>query len=203
MTSLLYASLVLKLNGSWQPMEHISVKEALKSLFKEDGDALRALDLKLEADGSISNESQSYTGTEWIKLPVRPTDNWIGLVKGERVRVPLVVLTPHFHTLPKVRLSFNRMGLYTRERGICSYCSVQIAYDDATNDHVIPITQGGETTWENCTLACGPCNLKKGGRTPEQAGMPLRKIPKTPGLCPMRPELRRDSPAEHRALLAA
>ncbi len=31
----------------------------------------------------------------------------------------------------------------------------------------------GRATWENVVTACSPCNLKKGGRTPKQAHMPL------------------------------
>ena len=49
-----------------------------------------------------------------------------------------------------------------------------------TFDHVIPRAQGGRTTWENVATACAPCNLKKGGRTPKQAAMPLHIAPIRP-----------------------
>ena len=51
---------------------------------------------------------------------------------------------------------------------------------DLTFDHVIPRAQGGRTTWENVATACAPCNLKKGGRTPKQARMPLHLEPIRP-----------------------
>ena len=38
----------------------------------------------------------------------------------------------------------------------------------------------GRTTWENIVAACSPCNLRKGGRTPQQAGMPIRRAPHRP-----------------------
>ncbi len=35
-------------------------------------------------------------------------------------------------------------------------------------------------TWENIVAACGPCNMKKGGRTPKQACMKLARKPVRP-----------------------
>lgn len=46
-----------------------------------------------------------------------------------------------------------------------------------TQEHVIPVIQGGGYTADNIVPACGKCNSRKRGRTPEQAGMPL--LPKT------------------------
>ena len=39
---------------------------------------------------------------------------------------------------------------------------------------------GGRTSWENVVVACVPCNQRKAGRTPQQAGMRLRKVPHKP-----------------------
>ncbi len=36
------------------------------------------------------------------------------------------------------------------------------------------------TVWENIVTSCYPCNDRKGSRTPEQAGMKLRKPPTLP-----------------------
>lgn len=49
-----------------------------------------------------------------------------------------------------------------------------------TIDHVIPKKLKGSDTWENMTCACVRCNNKKGDRTPEQAGMPIRRRPARP-----------------------
>ena len=43
-----------------------------------------------------------------------------------------------------------------------------------------PRSRGGRTTWQNIVAACGPCNLTKGGRTPRQALMPIRREPYRP-----------------------
>lgn len=198
----LHSSLVLKLNGAWQGMGHMTVKDAFNRLFTSSATALEALDVIITPEGNISNHTRSYKGAEWAKLPVRDTDRWIGLPHGRRMRVPLVTIVPHHMTLPRVRIQFNKRGLYTRDRGICSYCLTLLTYDDATNDHVIPVSQGGETSWSNCTLACGPCNTFKANRTPEGAGMTLRRVPKAPGLMPVMPELRVNAPIEHVILLS-
>ena len=38
----------------------------------------------------------------------------------------------------------------------------------------------GPHTWENVVAACVPCNHRKAGRTPAQAGMRLLKEPRQP-----------------------
>ncbi len=42
---------------------------------------------------------------------------------------------------------------------------------DLAFGHVVPRSRGGRTSWENIVTACAPCNLAKGGRTPQEAGM--------------------------------
>ena len=44
----------------------------------------------------------------------------------------------------------------------------------------MPISQGGRDHWENVVAACFHCNSRKGGRTPQQAGMPLLAVPYRP-----------------------
>ena len=58
-------------------------------------------------------------------------------------------------------------------------------------DHVIPRSRGGRTVWENIVSACYKCNARKANRTPEEAGMRLRALPKKPTSLPV-PMLRMD-----------
>jgi hypothetical protein len=198
---ILHSSLVLKLNGCWQAIGYTTPKEAFTRMFQSGRGSVMALDVILDEDGSISPLTQSYTGEEWLKLPVKKDENYIGLPHGKKVRIPLVTIIPHYKTLPKIRLALNKKGLYTRDKGICSYCTTYVEYDMATNDHIIPVSKGGLTTWENCTLACKPCNNKKGDRTPEEAKMFPRKEAKRPGLVPILPTVHEHSPKEHKVLL--
>ena len=71
--------------------------------------------------------------------------------------------------------------------GRCAYCGKAIPISAATVDHVQPICQGGESTWDNLVTCCISCNQRKGSRTPEQAHMKLLIRPFTPKVR-LRPE---------------
>mgnify|MGYP003334540583 CR=1 FL=1 len=95
---------------------------------------------------------------------------------GAEFRLPSVVSLKSY--IPPSRSpAFTRFNVFLRDRFACQYCGVS---RDLTFDHVVPRAQGGRTTWENVVTACAPCNLKKGGRTPKQAGMPLYVEPIRP-----------------------
>lgn len=63
--------------------------------------------------------------------------------------------------------------VYARDGWTCRYCG---AADLLSIDHVIPRCQGGDDSTDNLVVACRPCNSRKNGRTPQQAGMVLRPI---------------------------
>ncbi len=65
---------------------------------------------------------------------------------------------------------FTRFNVFLRDHFQCQYCGNG---QNLTFDHVIPRRLGGKTTWENIITACSTCNMKKGGRTPKQAHMPV------------------------------
>jgi 5-methylcytosine-specific restriction endonuclease McrA len=44
----------------------------------------------------------------------------------------------------------------------------------------MPRHLNGQHSWENVVTACSYCNHKKGGRTLEQSGMKLLKVPAEP-----------------------
>lgn len=71
---------------------------------------------------------------------------------------------------------YSRDALMVRDRGLCGYCGLP----GDTMDHILPKCHGGRGEWLNATVACRSCNEAKGGRTPEQAGMPLLRRPYEP-----------------------
>lgn len=81
-------------------------------------------------------------------------------------------------------IKFSRENVYARDGGRCQYCRAGVRRDEITYDHVVPRSLGGKTTWENIVTACIHCNQKKGGKTPEQAGMKLRCPPVKPKKLP-------------------
>jgi len=73
--------------------------------------------------------------------------------------------------------AFTRFNLFLRDGFECQYCGSE---DDLTFDHMIPRSKGGKTTWDNVTSACMPCNLRKGGRLPNEAHMWPKLMPARP-----------------------
>lgn len=62
-----------------------------------------------------------------------------------------------------------RLDILDRDNYICQYCCAMASHVD----HIIPRCQGGTNDPNNLVAACAHCNMSKGGRTPEQAGMEL------------------------------
>lgn len=92
------------------------------------------------------------------------------------MKVPSVIALRQY-VKPSQFPAFTRFNLFLRDRFACQYCGSE---RDLTYDHVIPRRAGGRTTWENIATACAPCNMKKGGRTPKEAGMRLQYEPIRP-----------------------
>jgi 5-methylcytosine-specific restriction endonuclease McrA len=46
----------------------------------------------------------------------------------------------------------------------CKYCGKELTLEEATVDHIIPLSKGGTNRWHNKVLACSPCNAKKGDK---------------------------------------
>jgi 5-methylcytosine-specific restriction endonuclease McrA len=79
---------------------------------------------------------------------------------------------------------FSRANIYARDNHACQYCGHGFPTAELTFDHVIPVAQGGRKDWENIVTCCIGCNRRKGGRTPEQAGMHLIRHPRKPDRSP-------------------
>jgi 5-methylcytosine-specific restriction endonuclease McrA len=91
----------------------------------------------------------------------------------------------HYDRLPLAAVTFSRRNVAKRDHSTCQYCGAQPGADDLTIDHVVPRSQGGQSSWTNCVAACLDCNARKADRTPEQAGMRLRKVPSRPEWKPL------------------
>lgn len=123
-----------------------------------------------------------------VKLVVRDKvevlSNWghkIKFGKGEFDHPSIVKLRYYVPRHIKSR-RYNRAGVFKRDKNTCQYCSKTEKISNLTIDHVIPRSQGGKTTWENCVSCCFTCNNDKANCTPKQAGMKLIKKPAIPRL---------------------
>jgi 5-methylcytosine-specific restriction endonuclease McrA len=120
------------------------------------------------------------------------------------VRTPAVVRLTHASAARKTKCRFSRENVFLRDGFRCQYCGEKRPPRELNYDHVVPRKRGGKTSWENIVASCYGCNHKKGSRTPEEAGMKLRKKPYRPTSLPFAPLLPvgRDVPAIWQAYVA-
>ncbi|MCP3101608.1 HNH endonuclease [Myxococcus sp. K15C18031901] len=162
-------SAVLVLNRYYQPVHVTSVKRAFSLLYQGVAKAIDA-------------QYRLYEFDDWAALSA--TQDCITTI-NRTIRVPRVLVLSAYDHLPRGRVRFSRLNIYARDADTCQYCGKTLPRSDLNLDHVMPRTQGGKTTWENVVCSCVPCNLMKGGRTPEQAGMTLLKKPVRPRWTPL------------------
>jgi 5-methylcytosine-specific restriction endonuclease McrA len=92
--------------------------------------------------------------------------------------IPSVIRLSHYIRRPRPRVSLSKREILRRDEFTCQYCGRQMRY--LTIDHVIPRHRGGPHTWQNLVAACASCNRQKGGKSPYEAGMTLRRQPFEP-----------------------
>ncbi len=105
------------------------------------------------------------------------------------MKAPAVVRLTKGSVTTKQSVRFSRVNVFTRDRFRCQYCGERKALKQLNYDHVVPRVKGGKTCWENIVTSCYACNDRKGSRTPEEAGMKLRRKPFKPNRLPVTPVL--------------
>ncbi len=118
---------------------------------------------------------------------VEVVEEYERIIRGvsSALRLPAVIRLNRFIRRRTAIVKFSRQNLYVRDKGKCQYCGAHFEYKELTYDHIIPRSKGGQTEWANVVTCCIACNLKKGGRTPEEAGMCLIRKPKAPIWIPL------------------
>lgn len=91
---------------------------------------------------------------------------------------PSIIRLKHMVKRPRPQVHLSNREVFHRDDYICQYCGK--SSQSLTVDHVTPRHLGGKHIWENVVTACQRCNHLKGGKTPEQAHMDLRKDPQSP-----------------------
>ena len=91
-------------------------------------------------------------------------DDWLVRSPSWETRVPAVIMMKEF-VKQKSEVRFSKSNLYLRDQYICLYCDNQFSRSNLTMDHVIPLSHGGKTNWENIATSCSRCNGAKGNKT--------------------------------------
>jgi 5-methylcytosine-specific restriction endonuclease McrA len=144
------ASRALLLNASYEPLRIVDWRRALTLVFLN----------KVEVLEEYPREVRSVSIT---------------------VRVPSILrLVKFVRRAPRARVQFSRSSVFARDQHTCQYDGRVYRSLELTIDHVVPRVLGGRSTWDNVVTACRACNRRKGGRTPEQAGLRLMRVPYRP-----------------------
>jgi len=134
-------SSVLVLNASYEAINICNVKRAIKMVVKGVASVEEVYDEKLIHSPSVT------------------------------MNIPLVIRLINYVYIPHQSVRFSRKNVLLRDQYSCQYCHKRFPAKELTLDHVLPISRGGKTTWDNVVTACKKCNRKKGGRTPKEARM--------------------------------
>ncbi len=174
------------LNAHYVALRVISVRRALSLLFKRDVDDLPSAEVVHVED----NRYVSYNFEDWCELSEFQREfepakfDWIRTVRFD-LAVPRIVRVLEYSKVPRQPVKLNRRNIFARDRNLCQYCGRKFSTSELSLDHVIPRSQNGPNTWENIVCACLKCNVRKGGRTPERAGMKLITKPVRPASSPV------------------
>lgn len=156
----------LVLNRTFLPIQLTSIKRAICLVFKGYAKI-------------VDEQYQLFDFDSWSELSAEWHHEKIHLTQ-KAIRVPRVVLLSFYDKLPLRHVRLTRQNIFLRDKNMCQYCGKRFKKSDLNIDHVVPMSRGGKTTWENVVCSCLSCNNKKGGHTPKQAKMTLIQRPEKP-----------------------
>lgn len=91
---------------------------------------------------------------------------------------PSIIRIGYMIHRPRPKVKLTKREIFRRDGYTCQYCGTRSGR--LTLDHVVPRRVGGQHTWDNLVTACASCNLRKGGRLPNQANLQLHNRPSEP-----------------------
>jgi hypothetical protein len=171
---------VLVLNKHYMPIRIVGARRAFSLLFRDLAEVVSY------EQGAYSNYNfESWCEVSQFRRTFEPDGHdWISTVNFY-VAVPRIIRLLFYDRLPRNEVKFNRRNIFARDKSRCQYCGKKCPTSELSLDHVIPRTMGGKSVWENIVCACTSCNVKKGGRTPREAGMTLVQKPVKPRYNPL------------------
>lgn len=177
---------VLVLNRHYQAIRVVNVRRAFSLLSRDLAEVIH-----IEPDAATGQSKwHNLDFAEWcdmsaLKREFEPhAHDWIKTVRLH-IAVPRIIRLLGYDKLPRQDVKFNRRNIYARDSNKCQYCGKKFPTTELSLDHVIPKSQGGKATWDNIVCCCVKCNVRKGGRTPDQAHMHLITKPVKPKRSPV------------------
>jgi 5-methylcytosine-specific restriction endonuclease McrA len=141
---------VLVLNSTYEPMNVAAWQRAVELIFAGKAEAIHNTARKLHSAGGLA------------------------------IPLPSIIRMLYFVKRKPKRVALTKKNVLLRDDYKCGYCGKVGERSTMTVDHIVPRAAGGKSAWDNLVAACAACNGRKGSRTPEQAAMPLRRLPREP-----------------------
>jgi 5-methylcytosine-specific restriction endonuclease McrA len=132
----------LVLNHAYEPCRIVSWKSAIRTVFSKPN-----VEIIEEYDEKVHSVSFEMNLPSIIRLPSAS-----GKIHWSKNRHGFSLLKP------------NKSNVYARDNGCCVYCSKSLEIWEATLDHVIPRSKGGQNSFDNIVLSCQSCNGEKGDK---------------------------------------
>lgn len=174
------SSSVLLLNRLYMAIRVINAKRAMTLVFRDQAEVVSVKD----------GQYAAYDFETWLEVSQAQArfapheHDWIRTVRFQ-IAVPRIIRLLGYDKLPRTTVKLNRRNIFARDHNRCQYCGKRSPTNELSIDHVVPRSQGGQTRWDNVVCACTRCNVRKGGRTPEQAHMHLITKPRRPARSPV------------------
>ena len=167
---------ILVMNRSWVPIAVTTVRRGMSLVFREHAKIVDAESFEV------------YSWDQWLELRSAsksfddvPLSGYINTV-NLRIELPQVIVLSRYNGMPNRMVPFSRRTLFKRDQNECQYCGIKPGVRSLSIDHIMPSSRGGTTDWMNCVVSCVKCNVKKGNKTPEEAGITLLRNPFRPTL---------------------
>jgi 5-methylcytosine-specific restriction endonuclease McrA len=171
---------VLVLNRSFVAVHITNVRRAITLLFRQLAEVVHIEDGRFAA-----HSLESWRELSSLRAGFRtPDEDWVQGV-GYELQAPRVIRLVSCDRGPRQGLRFNRRNVFARDGNLCQYCGRHFPTSELSLDHVVPRSRGGTTSWENIVCACVACNVRKGGRTPQEARMQMIRQPVKPKRSPL------------------
>lgn len=179
-----HKAICLKLNKLWMP---IGVELVSKTVCDLMSGVIMAMDIvyAINNDGTPNFNIQEYVNPvnweTWTQLPIRPWDFSIHSTKMS-IRVPTVVITKNYSKVheKKFRGKPSKEALFIRDNGTDGYTGLELDYNTATKDHIVPLARGGTDTYDNVVLTTKEINNRKGHKLNSEIGLKLVVDPHHP-----------------------
>ena len=170
---------VLVLNRLYTAVRVVNARRAFSLLCKSAAEVV-----SLEQEAYVTYDLDSWTDVALLQRAIEPeAHEWVR-TPSLQIAVPKIIRLFDYDRFPDRHVKLTRRNLYTRDANRCQYCGHRCPTNELTIDHVVPRVQGGANTWRNLVCCCLPCNTRKGGRTPTQAGVCLLRRPVEPSRKP-------------------